>query len=285
MAKKRKKKHQEEEGGEAWLLPYSDLMTLLLAVFIVLFAVSKMDQGKSEEMAAAFRQNIVGEGGGIFSNDGNSIINLYPGAPITEPSTGSEGNAEGGNGEGTGTGASREKIYELLGQKEVDSLESLQQSLEVLFEQEDVDTSIYSHIDERGLVISLDNTILFESGSAQLKPENEDTLLKIAETINTMDNYIRIEGHTDNRPIHTAVYPSNWELSAARAASVVKLFRDSAGIAPEKMVAVGYAEFKPVADNSTEEGRAENRRIDIIILSERYNSLEEQIDDITAIED
>lgn len=288
MARKGKKKHHEEEAGEAWLLPYSDLMTLLLAIFIVLFAASKMDQGKSEALAEAFRQNIVESGGdGILSNDGKSIINLYPGAPITEPSTGDADSESVGEGTTDGISNSedaREALYELLGQQEVNNLEEVQAELEDLFQQENIDTSISSRIDERGLVISLDNAILFDSGSAQIKKENEDTLLKIASTINTLDNYIRIEGHTDNRPINTAVYPSNWELSAARATSVVKLFRDSGGISPEKMVAVGYAEFKPVADNSTAEGRAKNRRIDIIILSQRYDSLEEQVGDIQSID-
>lgn len=288
MARKGKKKHHEEEAGEAWLLPYSDLMTLLLAIFIVLFAASKMDQGKSEALAEAFRQNIVEDGGGgMLSNDGESIINLYPGTPITEPSTG-DGDSKGvGDGTMDGTSNSegaREALYELLGQQEVDNLEDVQAQLEDMFQQENIDTSISSRIDERGLVISLDNAILFDSGSANLKQENESALLKIASTISSLDNYIRIEGHTDDRPIHTAVYPSNWELSTARAASVVKLFRDSGGISPAKMVAVGYAEFKPVADNSTEEGRAKNRRIDIIILSQRYDSLEEQIGDIQSID-
>ncbi len=288
MARKGKKKHHEEEVGEAWLLPYSDLMTLLLAIFIVLFAASQMDEGKTEALAEAFRQNIVESGGGgMLSNDGESIINLYPGAPITEPSTG-DGDSEG-VGEGTMDGTSniegaREALYELLGQQEVNNLEDVQAQLEELFQQENMDTSISSRIDERGLVISLDNAILFDSGSAQIKHENEDTLLKIASTVSELDNYIRIEGHTDNRPINTAVYPSNWELSAARATSVVKLFRDSGGISPEKMVAVGYAEFKPVADNATAEGRAKNRRIDIIVLSQRYDSLEEQVGDIQSID-
>jgi chemotaxis protein MotB len=122
----------------------------------------------------------------------------------------------------------------------------------------------------------LNNAILFDSGKADIKTDNDETLDKLGNILGSLDNYIRVEGHTDNIPIHTSVYPSNWELSSARAASVVRLFIDE-GISPEKVVAVGYGEYKPVADNSTAEGRAKNRRIDIIVLSQKYDNLEKQI--------
>ncbi len=92
--------------------------------------------------------------------------------------------------------------------------------------------------------------------------------------IKTLDNYIRIGGHTDNVPMHSDIYPSNWELSTARAASVVRLFVKDSHIQPDKLVAVGYGEYRPVADNATAKGREKNRRIDIIVLSEKYNNLE-----------
>ena len=102
-------------------------------------------------------------------------------------------------------------------------------------------------------------------------------MVEVASLLNTIDNYIRIEGHTDNVPIRRSTYPSNWELSTARAVSVVKLFINKCNFSPDKLIAVGYGEFKPVADNSTAEGRAQNRRIDIIVLSAKYNNLEEQL--------
>jgi chemotaxis protein MotB len=268
MAKRKKKKHQEEEAGEAWLLPYSDLMTLLLAVFIVLFAVSKVDQTKTEQMAEAFRENMITNGGGgILENDGSSVVPLYP--------DGSDGEYQLSVGADAQNNTVGENSTDLLEQGELNHLEELQSNLDTLFEEEGVDNFVTTSIDNRGLIISLNNTILFDSGSSTIKPENENTLLKIANTINSLDNYIRIEGHTDNIPISTSTYPSNWELSAARATSVVRLFIEKCNIDPGKMVAVGYGEFKPIADNSTDEGRSKNRRIDIIILSERYNTLEE----------
>ncbi len=270
MASKKKKKHHEEEGGEAWLLPYSDLMTLLLAMFIVLFAVSKVDEAKAHEIANAFRAGMMSGGNGMESSDGDSPIELFPDSinPDRPNNSSSKDSA-----------ISREELEKFLGKYELEYLEELQAKLEVAFEKEEATEGMTVGIDMRGLVISLDNAILFDSGKADIKGGNDETLSRLAEVINSLDNYIRIEGHTDNIPIHTAVYPSNWELSTARASSVVRLLVEKYEVSPEKVVAVGYGEYRPVADNSTAEGRAKNRRIDIIILSERYDNLEKQIAD------
>lgn len=266
MALKKKKKHQEEEMGEAWLLPYSDLMTLLLAVFIVLFAVSKVDEQKTSEMADAFRSSMLTGGSGVMEQDGSSALPLYP--------DGSDGMYQ--LNEGSDAEPAKENTSNVTTQTEKTHMEELQSDLNSLFQEDDVNTYASTYIDERGLIVSLDNAIIFDSGSANIKPENENTLIKIANTIRGLDNYVRIEGHTDNIPISTSTYPSNWELSSARASSVVKLFIDKCSFDPKKLVAVGYGEFRPIADNSTEEGRSQNRRIDIIILSEKYNDLENQ---------
>lgn len=285
MSKKNKhnKKHGEEEGGEAWLLPYSDLMTLLLAVFIVLFAVSKIDEEKAKEIAEEFREGMMTEEKDIFSGDGKSIVDLFQEEgheDINQDESSAEGDNEGDSSQdNTGTSKeetniSQEDLEKFLGKYELENLEELKADLDAIIEDEELSADMSISIDTRGLVISLKNAVLFESGSADIKVENEDTLLRVAETINKLNNYIRIEGHTDNIPINTPVYPSNWELSTARAASVVRLFIDECDVSPEKVVAVGYGEYKPIADNSTKEGREKNRRIDIIVLSEKYNNLE-----------
>lgn len=319
MAGRRKKK-AEEEAGEAWLLPYSDLMTLLLAVFIVLFAVSKMDQAKSEEMSKAFSDSLMSKGGGIFSQEGTSILPLNPDGSIqempgSEDAAGEESSGEQNSGEKIdgeqnsgekidgeqnsgeeidgdqssgqndidannappGSNLTEEQLKEILGKYDFENMEELKAELDNMLKEEKLDSSISATLDSRGLVITLKNTILFDPGSAELKPQNIEPLTKIAEKINTLDNYIRVEGHTDSRPINTMKYPSNWELSSARATSVVRLFVEKCGVPPEKVLPVGYGENKPIADNSTAKGRAKNRRIDIIVLSERYNNLESQI--------
>jgi len=163
----------------------------------------------------------------------------------------------------------------VIGESEIQKMEALKAELDAKLQSEDMTASVTTSIDKRGLVISLSNTVFFDPGSAEIKKENEDALLEIAEMISVKDNLIRIEGHTDNIPMSSDIYPSNWDLSTARAANVVRLFINKANASPENLIAVGYGEYRPVSDNSTEEGRARNRRIDIIVLSDVYNDLEE----------
>lgn len=241
MSKKRKHKQHEEEAGEAWLLPYSDLMTLLLAVFIVLFAVSQIDAEKAQQMSNEFSESMM--------NESYSV--------------------------------SRKSDQEKKQQENPSSIENEQEMMEELMDElnaklksENLTASVKTSIDDRGLIISLSNTIVFESGSAEIKKDNEDTLLEIAKMISVTEHYIRIEGHTDNIPMSSGLYPSNWDLSTARASNVVRLFINKAKASPENFIAVGYGEYRPVADNATEKGRSQNRRIDIIVLSNKYNELE-----------
>lgn len=284
MARKKKQKHGEEEGGEAWLLPYSDLMTLLLAVFIVLFAVSKIDQTKAEEISNSFKSMMTANQG-IISKGGNSFVkpNININPTNNSGQTGNTGNENGvTSGDVSGETAeednqvSKEELEKFLGKTELKDMIELKGKLDEMFQEAELEDTISTNIDLRGLVVTLNNAILFDSGSADIKPEYADSLIKIGDMINKVDNHIRVEGHTDNRPIVTAIYPSNWELSAARATRVVRLFISKCNVPPEKVVAVGYGEYKPIASNSTEAGRKKNRRIDIIILSEKYNELEEQ---------
>ncbi|MBE6033976.1 MAG: chemotaxis protein MotB [Clostridiales bacterium] len=264
MSKKNKKKHapHEEEGGEAWLLPYSDLMTLLLAVFIVLFAVSKVDAAKAAQMSSEFREAMMTSSfvASELSNQGKAQ---------NESSKNSKSESD--------TKISEEVLESFMGKYELQNLEQLKDELDAKFQKDDMSSVVTTSIDMRGLVISLNNAVFFQSGSAEIRKDNEDALIEVAGMVNSLNNYIRIEGHTDNVPMHSTLYPSNWELSTARAVSVVRLFVDKCNIEPEKLVAVGYGEYKPVADNSTAEGRTKNRRIDIIVLSGQYNDLEKQI--------
>ena len=258
MSKKKKQAHQEEEAGEAWLLPYSDLMTLLLAVFIVLFAVSKIDARKAQQMSEVFSGTMMDKSyaaGADSRGDGNGG---HGGIQISSPSTAEQ----------------KSELESFLGEVELQKLEDLKTEIDTKLHTDGMDQSVSTKIDMRGLVVRLNNAIFFDSGSAEIKQQSEDTLIGVANLLNTTDNYIRIEGHTDNVPVRHSGYSSNWELSTARAVNVVKLFINQGSFSPEKLMAVGYGEFKPVADNSTEEGRAKNRRIDIIVLSEKYNNLE-----------
>ncbi len=276
MAKMKKHQHpEEEEGGEAWLLPYSDLMTLLLAVFIVLFAVSNVDKGKVEKMSGAFKEIMMTGGAGIFSGDSKEI-GIFPdgGYPVINSKNYSQENAQAAQAKNEAT--TEKDVQQFLGDNEMKDMEALKAEIDSELQSENVASSVTTSIDMRGLVISFNNAILFDSGNAKVKEENEKALLEVAAMVNTTENYIRIEGHTDDIPISSKIYASNWELSTARASSVVRLLIDKGNVSPERLSAVGYGEYKPVDSNETPEGRAKNRRIDFIVMSQKYNNLEKQ---------
>ena len=276
MAKMKKHQHpEEEEGGEAWLLPYSDLMTLLLAVFIVLFAVSNVDKGKVEKMSGAFKEIMMTGGAGIFSGDSKEI-GIFPdgGYPVINSKNYSQENAQAAQAKNEAT--TEKDVQQFLGDNEMKDMEALKAEIDSELQSENVASSVTTSIDMRGLVISFNNAILFDSGNAKVKEENEKALLEVAAMVNTTENYIRIEGHTDDIPISSKIYASNWELSTARASSVVRLLIDKGNVSPERLSAVGYGEYKPVDSNATPEGRAKNRRIDFIVMSQKYNNLEKQ---------
>ncbi len=274
MAGRKKKKHSEG-AGEAWLLPYSDLMTLLLAVFIVLFAVSKLDQTKATEMSKSFQKTMMVQGGsGVLNGDGTSI-NPTPETqqgngvlPYTVGESSSDnaasmtsGTTTGASGTGTADDQQLKQLQEQINQEIADAKES---------------DSVTTSVDSRGIVVTFNNVLLFDSGKADIKSDNTTFLLKVARLINSVDNYVRVEGNTDNVPIQNSIYPSNWELSTARATSVVRFLIDQGKVAPERLSAVGYGEYRPVADNKSESGRNQNRRIELVILNEQYSELEQK---------
>ena len=250
MAKKRGEIH-EEHADESWLVPYCDLLTLLLALFVVLFAMSNTDKAKMDALATAFREVIWSGGGMTYIPSFASPATVVPSPPSDE--------------------------FENMSAEEIEQaqLEEVQRQLEIYMDQTGLTSEVHTSIDQRGLVISLNNALFFDSASANIRPEHQHILIDIGKTVNMMPNYIRIEGHTDTVPIRTERFPSNWELSSARASALVRLFVDESGVDPNKLMAVGYGEFKPIASNATPEGRQQNRRVDVIVLSSRYDGLEE----------
>ena len=243
MARKHRGPEHEEHMDETWLIPYADLLTLLLALFIVLYASSNIDQQKFNAMKTAF-YNEMENGGGL----GSFMINNTPSDQTTP-----------------------DQQPQLT---EDQSLAELEATLQQMLRQEGLENQVSTTIDDRGLVISMNDAVLFDPGYAVIKDQYRDVLVKIGVLVNRLPNYIRIEGHTDNTPQNSDLYPSNWELSTARATSVLRLFEDSSNIAPQKLMAVGYGEWRPIADNATAAGRSKNRRVDIIVLSSKYNVLE-----------
>lgn len=222
---------RRHENVDRWLLTYADMITLLVALFIMLYSMSAVNQEKFGALAQSMRREFQA----LPEHHGGKII---------------------------GTG------------QIVDPLEQQASQLQQFLEQSGLQTQVRVRHEERGLVISLlsDGT-LFDLGSADLKPSARQVLDRVAQVLRAVPNPVLIEGHTDNLPIRTAQYPSNWELSAARAARVLRYLVQKGGIPSHRLIAVGYADTRPLVPNTSPSNRAQNRRVDIAILKTSQNAL------------
>lgn len=249
MSKLRKRMDDDDEGhiSESWLIPYADILTLLLALFIVLFASSSIDKQKYEGIMESFQYELMG------SNSGSG----------------------GGSGTGTGSGSSNgASVTPKPEKKAVDSekgnqidpeLAKLKKQIEDYIAANQLRTVVTLESTKRGVEVTLQDIVLFDSGKAELKEDSFNTLNGLLGLMKNMDNPISIEGHTDNVPIHSSLYPSNWELSAARAASVLHFF-ESNEIAASRLQFSGFGEQRPLKPNDTVENRQANRRVTIAVL-------------------
>lgn len=249
----RKRREEEHENHERWLVSYADFITLLFAFFVVMYAISSVNEGKykvlSNSLTNAFK-NTTGEPGGqpIVVMQG-APIQLPP--PMIKPDKLPEQ-----------VKAEEKKVQERQKMKNVAN--SIMDALQPLVAQGKVRLLETS----RGVTIEINDSILFPAGQAKLQPASSSAMGAIAQVLASTDFPITIEGHTDNVPIATPQFPSNWELSAMRATTVLRLFNDS-GVGAERLTAIGYGETRPVETNTTIEGRARNRRVSILIDSNR----------------
>ena len=277
----RKKKNHDEhhDNHDRWLLSYADFITLLMVFFVIMYSMSRVDQQKFHQLALSLNAAFVGGIGNNSSGDVNTHI-IIPPDVTTEIA---DNTADTTTSSVESASMSVSDIEKAAQDLEMDNLKKIEQQLATYFVKEKLNDAIMLHIDSRGLVISLNATVLFDSGSADVKPEMADTLIGVGSIIDKLDNFIRVEGHTDNVPVGFGPYKSNWELSTARATNVVELFVDKVGINPKKLDATGYSEYKPIASNDTPEGRSQNRRVDIIILNSKFNDLENQLTDVASL--
>ena len=268
---RRHKQQEEHVNHEAWAIPYGDLVTLLLAFFVVMYAISSVNEGKyrvmSDSLVAAFRgtpmtmqpvqvgEKQVGSGADIeMSIVQQATLQGQPRAmlePVKIKVT------EGGS---SHYASELQQTPEAVHQLETVAQE-VEQAMTGLVQQKLIAVRRHSLWVE----VEIRTDILFPSGVATLSPAAVDVLRQLAETLKPFPNPIRVEGHTDNRPISTREFPSNWELSSARAASVVHLFSQT-GLNPSRLAVIGLGEFRPAESNDTQEGRNANRRVLLIIL-------------------
>lgn len=274
----RRKRHEEHLNHEAWAIPYGDLVTLMMAFFVVMYAISVVDAGKyrvlSNSLVEAFGARIpvapiqIGEPSmalNLLTDDVHrslAPIELQGGAsarqnrtslpdPLTPQDVAFENILD------SVEGVERARILSEIGEMS----EEIESSLGDLIQDDNIRVQRRSY----WLELAINSNLLFKSGSATLEAGARPVLENVARILAKRDARIHVEGHTDNLPINNPIYPSNWELSSGRAATVVNLFAQNE-VDPERMVAIGYAEFQPLASNETETGRAQNRRVTVIVL-------------------
>ncbi|MCX7796752.1 MAG: OmpA family protein [bacterium] len=237
----KKKSENPPPGAPLWMTSYGDMVTQILIFFVMLFTFSSIDAARFRELAISLQSAFKGGTGILTGGQSITVETLGP---------------------------TRANLAQLT--------EAMHQIMNIV-EASGLKGAVETSINERGLIISIKDSTFFDLGKADLKPKSKQILDNIGKALKDLPNQIRIEGHTDNLPINTPQFPSNWELSTARATTVLRYLVENVGLHPEKMSAVGYGEFRPLFPNDTEEHRARNRRVDIVVLSEEASIGEPQI--------
>jgi chemotaxis protein MotB len=309
--KHHEEEHEEHVNHEAWVIPYADMLTLLMALFLVLFALGRSDEEKMELAANSFRAELepaffdfgfgTGTGGNGPLSSGSASVLEGLGTNPTDDETGGtesappatndpdevgpppivivtevEGNGEDGSGDDAVDDASADAdddgatfdpvgdIVEYLG----DPLTVVEKLVREKAEGTGLADAIGFRRDARGLVVTIvTDRVLFGTGSADIQPDGLRILDVVADSLATVSNDVLVEGHTDSRPISTARYPSNWELSTSRATSVLRYLVEARGFPAARISAAGFADTHPVATGGTAEDMAKNRRVEIVVLA------------------
>jgi chemotaxis protein MotB len=270
--------HQEEESAERWLLTYADMITLLMALFMVLFSISSVNISKvqvlQKSLRAAFSGDILPGGKGIAKPGATANTNHFPTSidlqavvPVTA-STASSFQSSSSHGSASSAAAAPSVAAASsagAAERQAQLFTQIKHELDAYAKSHGFGKKVQTSIEARGLVIRvLTDDLLFASGQASLSPRSDALLSKIAQLLQLAGGHpIDVEGNTDNVPIH-GQYPSNWELSTARASTVVRFLVEN-GLAPSRLVAVGYADQQPIASDATAAGRALNRRVEIVV--------------------
>jgi len=292
MARSRGRKHrrgghaEHEDGGERWLLTYADMITLLMALFMVLFSISSVNVSKfrtlQQALRAAFSGDILPGGKAIAQPGATANASHAPTAadlqaivPLTAPSTNlesasaSQSSAQSASSSAQSSSASLQSastVQTAAAQREQSDFEHLKHELDAYAAKHGFSKRVTTTVEKRGLVVRvLTDSLLFVSGSATLESQGDPLLSEVANLVNVDQVHpVAVEGNTDNVPIQGGTFPSNWELSTARASTVVR-FLISRGVDPQRLSATGYADLRPIASNATPQGRALNRRVEIVL--------------------
>jgi chemotaxis protein MotB len=234
------KKEKNTGGAPGWMITYSDLMSLLLTFFILLYSMSNIDAAKFKSISQSLQ--------GVLSGLGYTHIIETPDNPPTLSD-------------------------EILDLDDSSNMNNIKEGILLMHErvsdyvsQEGLDAKVTVRMNKRGVFVDINEAILFDPGSAKIKESGIQVLKKLEGLINDFENELVIEGHTDDVPMRTALYPSNWELSTARAVSVLRYLSEVEGVDPKRLSAVGCGEYRPMVPNNSVENRSINRRVNILII-------------------
>lgn len=245
MARRRKKERGTGGGSASWMTTFSDLMSLLLTFFILLFSMSSVSNDKFSQAATSLSASLMGGGDGILEGvivpvDEGNLGTDEDGVPASEMDT---------------TGMDPELI-------------AIYNRVMTFIEANGIEDKVLISADSKGVYVNVSNAILFGKESASISREGRSVLKSVGKLLNQLDNQVVIEGHTDDIPNAYGQYPTNWELSVGRAVSVLRYLSEKEHVNPNRLSAVGYGEYKPLAPNDSEENRARNRRVNIVLVYE-----------------
>jgi chemotaxis protein MotB len=271
----RKQNTEEPEESASWIVTYSDLVTLLLTFFILLFSMATIDIQKFDEIAESLRSAFqhMSSGGETFnSNQGKDIISLIEDTSAIDindkmfnPQTDMQEEKDVLK-NANDQEEYEEKIIKAAEEIRVQRLEKAKEEIQGMILELGLSEHVYVVEEQHMITFRVNSQILFDSGKADIKQAGSETLLKLGNFLNELDNEIIVLGHTDNRPINTYLFDSNWELSTKRATNIVRFLQDECHIKPSKLTAAGNGEYKPIKPNDTPENRQQNRRIDIVVI-------------------
>ncbi|SFB35917.1 chemotaxis protein MotB [Lentibacillus halodurans] len=244
---RRKRQRKGNHINESWLLPYSDLLTLLVALFIVLFAMSEIDAQKYESLIQVFDSEF---------NGGSGILEGSNGTQDQVPVEADHSNED-----------DNEHDQELDKMNELQKLKGLQQQINEYIEQNDLSEVLGTKLSNEGLFVTISNDVSFDTGSAEVKKEGRKLAREISNFLYTdPPNQIVVSGHTDNRPIENSDFSSNWDLSAMRAINFMQLLLEHENLEPEQFSAKGFGEHHPIVPNTNEQNMEINRRVEVQIM-------------------
>lgn len=256
MSKKHRHEEHEEHVDESWLIPYADLLTLLLALFIVLYSMNSLDIKKFEEMSQAFNVAL-NNGQGVLES--STIVRIGDDEGKKREEEGSEDDSQKQNLD--------EQALEELKKKEQEDLENLKKQIDAYIEKNGLTSDLETKLNLSQLMITISDNALFAPAQASVKPESRELAVAIGKMMQKYPDYeVIVSGHTDNVPINTSAFKSNWDLSSMRAIRFMDILLENKKLDPVRFSAIGYGEYRPVADNKTAAGRSKNRRVEVSIL-------------------